>query len=272
MLFSIITVCKNPGKSIIKTLESVLNQNTNSIEYIVIDGASSDGTLDVLMQYAKKFEKLGKKFVLISEPDKGIYDAMNKALKISTGDYVSVLGAGDYYYKNDVVSTIEKLANKNGLPEILYGDFAYEFDEILKFKKSQAMSVYELKSISTLPTTFEAIFIRGDLARKYEFSLKYKVAADFERFLRIMNLEVIKSVLYIPKVICVREFGGYSNKNGLKVLRENLEILEQYGINHGSNVIIIQKFWAGLKDLIKRFLPKKIWFYIFSIKNRKNYK
>ncbi len=270
MLFSIITVCKNPGKSIIKTLESVLNQDTNSIEYIVVDGASTDGTLEILKEYIQRFEKLGKKFILISESDKGIYDAMNKGLKISTGDYVSVLGAGDYYYKYNTISTIKELVEKNVYPEIIYGDSAYEFDKQLRFKKNKAMSINELKKATSLPTTFEAIFIRGDLARKHEFNLKYDVSADFERFLRIMNLEDIKSVLYIPTVICVREFGGYSDKNGLKVLEEYSEILKQYGVNY--NISFIYKFWVGLKDSIKGFLPRKIWFYIFSLKNRKNYR
>jgi glycosyltransferase involved in cell wall biosynthesis len=264
MSFSIITVCKNPGKSIIKTLESVLYQSTNSIEYIVVDGASTDGTLDILKEYIQKFEKIGKRFILISEPDKGIYDAMNKGLKMSTGDYVSVLGAGDYYYKDNVIGIVKEFAEKNNYPEIIYGDSAYEFDKKLRLKKNKAMSVHELKRNSSLPATFEAIFIRGDLARKHEFNLKYNVAADFEKFLRIMNLEDIKSVLYIPLVICVREFGGYSDKNGLKVLEEYSEILKQYGVN--NNLSFIRKFWAGLKDLIKRFLPKKIWFYISSLK------
>ncbi|HDY89306.1 MAG TPA: glycosyltransferase, partial [bacterium] len=119
-MLSIITVTYNAEACLEKTIQSVINQTYKNIEYIIIDGGSSDKTLSIIKKY-KKYIKY-----CISEPDKGIYDAMNKGIKIAKGDYINFLNAGDFYYENNVLSYLFDNLDKS--VDLLYGD-SYLIDQ-----------------------------------------------------------------------------------------------------------------------------------------------
>ena len=114
---SIVTVCYNAVAVIEKTIQSVLSQTYRNIEYIVIDGASTDGTIDVLKKYQTKIS------CFISEPDEGIYDAMNKGLKIATGEWICFMNAGDFFYDTEVLNSMHFDEYSSNLYGCLYGDF-----------------------------------------------------------------------------------------------------------------------------------------------------
>ena len=118
MKVSIITVCFNSEKYIQTAIESVLNQNYDDIEYIIIDGGSTDSTIEIIKSYKDKIT------TFISEPDKGIYDAMNKGLKLASGEIIATLNSDDLYIDNTILSTVVDSFNKNKC-EIVYGDLFY---------------------------------------------------------------------------------------------------------------------------------------------------
>ena len=120
-LFSIITVTYNAEKVLERTLRSVAEQSYARIEYIVIDGASTDGTMEMVTSYKSQSPGLVR-FEVISEPDKGLYDAMNKGLRMATGDYVWFLNAGDTLQSPETVARLAEVAERNGMPDILYGE------------------------------------------------------------------------------------------------------------------------------------------------------
>ena len=120
-LFSIITVTYNAEKVLERTLRSVAEQSYARIEYIVIDGASTDGTMEIVTSYKSQSPGLVR-FEVISEPDKGLYDAMNKGLRVATGDYVWFLNAGDTLQSPETVARLAEVAERNGMPDILYGE------------------------------------------------------------------------------------------------------------------------------------------------------
>ena len=117
--FSVITVCYNAAATIEDTLQSVITQTYHHIEYILIDGQSTDGTLDIIRRYQSRMAKV------VSEPDKGLYDAMNKGLRLATGDYVCFLNAGDCFHEDDTLQQMVHRLHEAGLqelPDVIYGE------------------------------------------------------------------------------------------------------------------------------------------------------
>jgi len=115
MTISIITICFNSEKTIAKTIESILEQDYQNIEYLIIDGASKDGTMKIVNSYKKKFNQKGIEYVISSEKDKGIYDAMNKGVGKASGDVVGILNSDDYYAAPDVLSHVVKAFKDNDI-------------------------------------------------------------------------------------------------------------------------------------------------------------
>lgn len=116
--FSVITVTYNAEKVLEDTVQSVISQTYHHVEYIIIDGASKDGTLEIVNRYRDRIHQL------VSEPDKGLYDAMNKGIALATGDYLCFLNAGDSFHEDDTLQKMVHSINGNDLPDILYGETA----------------------------------------------------------------------------------------------------------------------------------------------------
>jgi glycosyltransferase involved in cell wall biosynthesis len=216
---SIITVVYNNRDCLSKTIESVRSQNYAYIEYILIDGGSTDGTLDIIKQNEDIIYKW------ISEKDNGIYDAMNKGIKIATGDYIWFLNGGDMIYSND---TIQKIFSLSETAYVFYGDTEL-FDE-----HGQSFGRRKLKTppenltwknmIDGMIITHQSLIVKRSIIPEYD--LKYKHVADIDWTIKVLksSKEICNTHLILSKFL----MGGYSRKNTIKSLFERWKILSKY--------------------------------------------
>ncbi len=169
-LISVVTVVFNGAKNIEKTIVSVLNQNYKNVEYIIIDGGSTDGTIEIIKKHEPKIK------YWTSKPDKGIYDAMNKAIDIATGEWINFMNCGDRFASDEVLNLFTIKQNA----DLLYGNAIIEYAEFnAPFKK------YSLdKMWNRSPFCHQACFVRTSLMKQYKFNLEYKIGADHDLFFR----------------------------------------------------------------------------------------
>jgi putative colanic acid biosynthesis glycosyltransferase len=214
-LFSIITITRNNLRGLKKTAESVRSQNHADYEWIVIDGASTDGTVSFLA---------GQDIPHTSEPDRGIYDAMNKGIEKARGAYLIFMNAGDQFARNDVLMRIAQTAVKSS-PDLIYGD-AHEGNESRYFyKRAKPVSSID----SGLFTHHQAIFYRAKTLSDLRYNLTYSVAADYDLTRRFLRRA--KSVRYLPFAVCLFEPGGLSQCRASAGRREQFIIRSRDGVS-----------------------------------------
>ncbi len=209
MKISIITASFNSGQTIEQTIKSVLDQTGVYLEYIIIDGGSKDGTLEIINKYKDRITKI------VSEPDKGIYDAMNKGVGLATGDVVGIINSDDFYFNSDVLSSAAGEFERTGV-DAVYGNIVYVDRENIKKQVRiwEAGEYKESKLKSGWIMPHPAFFVRRECYEKWGgFNLDFKIAADYELMLRFLKNSL--RVSYLQKtLVCMRE-GGYS-ASGLK--------------------------------------------------------
>ena len=218
MKFSIITVTYNNEKTIEQTIQSVLNQTYKNIEYIIIDGNSTDNTLQIINKYRKQIASI------ISEADKGMYDALNKGIMKATGNVIGFLHADDFYADNSIIEKIEHTFKVYGSQSV-YGDLDYVSAEnpekIIRKWKSGKFAFEELKKGWMPP--HPTFFVLRDVYWKYGFfNLNYKIAADYDLMLRFLGKHKI-STAYLPEVFVKMRWGGKSNKSIKNIIIKSKE-------------------------------------------------
>jgi glycosyltransferase involved in cell wall biosynthesis len=219
MKISVITVCYNSARTIGDTLRSVREQTYENIEHIVVDGCSMDSTLKVVAIEGTHVAKL------VSEKDKGIYDAMNKGMALATGDIVGFINADDFYPSVDVISTVAAIFESSGA-DSCFGDLCYvqqnEVSRIVRYWKACVFrpGLFESGWCPPHPTFFVR---RAVYQRLGGFNLNYKIAADVELMARFLEAGGITS-RYIPKVLVHMRMGGTTNRNLHNIVKQNLEI------------------------------------------------
>ena len=246
MKVSVVTVCYNAVQTLEKTMLSVLNQTYPDVEYIIIDGGSTDGTVDIIKKYADRLA------YWVSEPDKGIYDAMNKGIKVATGEWINFMNAGDTFYK---VDTLEKVSASfdEQKADIIYGDV----NNVL-FWGSKISKPFPITGLTKrMVFSHQSSFVKMSLMKEYEFSLRYRIAGDYNFFYHQYILK--KTFLYIP--ICVSSYDavyGLSSRNYLWALRENMQINGL--INKKFSFVIYYKefVWFKIRKILKKIVPSKI--------------
>jgi glycosyltransferase involved in cell wall biosynthesis len=208
---SIITVCFNSEKTIRDTIESVLSQEYPDIEYIVIDGSSNDNTVNIINQYRHRISKI------VSEPDDGLYDAMNKGVKNSTGDVIGILNSDDFFENSTVISDVVEHFEYNPSISLLFGDVVHvdpnNTKKITRFYSSKNFKPFKLRFGWMPPHT--ATFIKsGIFERIGGYSLDYKISADYELFVRML---ILNKLVYsrLDKVLVRMRSGGIST-SGIK--------------------------------------------------------
>jgi glycosyltransferase involved in cell wall biosynthesis len=231
MRVSLITVSYNSAKTIADTLKSVQSQTYKDIEYIVVDGNSSDGTIEIVKQFldsskdAKQDSAKGVVKKFLCERDKGIYDAMNKGLALATGDIIGVLNSDDFYCSNDVIEQVVGAFQENET-DCLYGDLNYvdpiDTSKIVrKWRSGAYLRENFLKGWMPPHPTF---FVRKTCYDKFgTFDTQFKSAADYELMLRFLFKESC-SAQHLPKVMIHMRAGGVSNvslKNRIRANRED---------------------------------------------------
>lgn len=229
MRISIISICYNNEEEIARTIESVINQTYLNIEYLVVEGASKDKTLEVVYRYKKHISKI------ISEPDIGIYDAINKGIKAATGDVVGLIHAGDELFDNFV---IEKIANhfKENDIEALYGHSKIYSEDGQKIVRVNRSPEYKnnLFRMGWFPS-HQSFYAKRELFEIYGYyNLKYKIAADYELLLRFLYIHKIK-VKLLDEYIVKFKLGGASTKSAQNIIQLNKECIAAWKDN-GLNI------------------------------------
>lgn len=226
LLISIVTPTYNSGKTIERTLKSVLNQSYPKIEYIIVDGGSSDRTIDFIKEYETIFFKKGYKYKYISEKDSGIADAFNKGIELATGDYVGIVNSDDWLEKDAVRNVVDNIDENH----VVYcGELnLYDKGRLIKRRKSRS-SLLWLGMYIMHPT----VFVKRSLYEKYKFDTELKISMDYDLILQIRK-NFRNGFKYIPTVISNMELGGASadkvamSKEELKVLKKHHHIFQFY--------------------------------------------
>ncbi|EKE02030.1 MAG: cell wall biogenesis glycosyltransferase [uncultured bacterium] len=221
MKISIITACMNAGNTIEETILSVINQTYFDIEYIIIDGASTDNTVNIIDKHKDKIS------YFVSEPDSGIYEAMNKGINASTGDYLFFLNADDTFLHNNMIKLVVNKISKN-TAELVWGDLAFLDKRSGKFyikKQDKLNKIYLLKNTPPQPALFykKSVFDKVGL-----FNANYKIVSDHEFILKAL-LEHKVSYKYVGFPITIFNIGGIStNPAGAMHNKEKMEMLSQF--------------------------------------------
>jgi glycosyltransferase involved in cell wall biosynthesis len=199
MKISIITVVYNDETRIAKTIESVINQTYKNIEYVIVDGKSTDNTINILNKYQSKISRI------ISEVDEGIYDAMNKGLKVSTGDRVLFLNAGDELYDKHIISSIINFLKGKEKYALVYGN-------VLLKGRNLILKSKPIKNINkVMVTNHQACFFDTKIHKNYYYNLNYKIAADYEVIFKMFNNN--EKFAIIDSIISKVEPNGVADSN-----------------------------------------------------------
>lgn len=259
MKVTIITACYNSAGTIRTAIESVLAQKGVEIDYIVVDGGSKDGTVEVIKTYEPRFNG---RMRWISEPDKGMYDAINKGIKMATGDIVGILNADDVLASNDTLAHIAA-AFKPGI-DALYADirFVRTGDSVETMRTAKTVRYCLAAKWKPWMFRFAAMvphpsfYVRREcFDRLGGYSLDYRICADFELELRYLYLAKLRSA-YLPECVVTMRMGGASTagwRSNVEINREDLRALRAHGI------------WSCLPLIYLKYLFK-IWGFVFKRK------
>lgn len=245
MKISIITVCYNSEATVRDTVESVLSQEAVEVEYIVVDGGSSDQTVGILEGYRGGISQL------VSEPDDGIYDAMNKGIAMSSGDIVGLLNADDFYANSHVLADVVA-AFADPSVDAVYADLDYvDAEDVADVVRKWRSSPYENGAFrSGWHPAHPTLFVRRSVYRSYGyFDLSLPIAADYEFMLRAMERHRIKS-LYLPKVLVKMRAGGASNGSLKNIMQANYQCwqaLRKNGLG-ASPLPVLRKMFSKLRQ------------------------
>ena len=225
MKISIITVVWNNAKTIKDAINSVLNQSYKDIEYIVIDGSSTDGTIEIVQSY-------GDKIKFISEKDNGLYDAMNKGIRMATGDVVGILNSDDFYASDKILQIVADEFLKSNIDSV-YANLEYidanDPKRVIRYWRSKKYQEGLFRS--GWHPAHPTFFVKKEIYEKYGvFDLSFKIAADYELMLRFFEKCKITSS-YVDEVFVKMRMGGESNKSIKNIIKANMESYRAWKVN-----------------------------------------
>ena len=248
MTISLITATYNSGKTVEDTLRSVLAQTYKEIDYWVVDGGSKDDTMDIVRKYEPLF---GGRLHWISEPDRGLYDAMNKGISHSTGDVVGILNSDDHFTSNDVLERVAAEMQADNTLDAVYGDIHFikdgAPDRIVRYYSSKPFRPFWLR-FGFMPA-HPSFYARREVFEKHGlYSLDYKIAADYDMMVRLFLKHRIKAK-YMPMDFVTMLMGGLSTKgvrSRVVLVSEDVKACLTYGF-------YTNRFMISLKFLYKIF-------------------
>ncbi len=247
-LLSVITVSFNSAKTIEQTILSVINQTYKNIEYIIIDGGSTDGTVDIIKKYNNKIK------YWISEKDNGIYDAMNKGVDRASSKYLNFMNSDDYFFSNTIIEEVAPLFNSEY--EIIYGNTE------IRYKDFKSIKIWGKPAhIWMGPVNHQSSFIKTEIMKKYKYNVSNKIVADFEFFLNVYyhGGKIIK----INNIIASYSNEGISQQKEVQVIEDIYNTVKKF-----KKGIIVDIYYniLKIKPLIKKLLPRRIFKLIVSKK------
>jgi glycosyltransferase involved in cell wall biosynthesis len=255
---SLITVTFNSGKTLADTIRSVLSQTYSNYEYIIIDGNSQDDTIDIIKYYSSFFSN---KLIWISEKDKGLYDAMNKGIKMATGDIIGILNSDDFFTDNNILGQVALSFKKHPNIHALYGDIHFVNPE----KPSKCVRYYSSKifkrslmRLGFMPA-HPSFYIKKECFNKYGlYKTDYKIAADFEFLLRVIFVHGI-STLYLPIDMVTMRTGGSSTsgiKSHIQIMKEHIRACKENNVYTNSFILSLRYFYK-IAEIIYTKIKKK---------------
>ena len=233
MKISIITVTYNRAETLVKTMDSVLALDYNDLEYIVVDGASKDSTIQILKDYELRFKKIsetvGRTFTFrwISESDKGLYDAMNKGIRMATGDVVGIINSDDYFHRKDIMSIVAKTFEENKGIEAVYGDIRVVTPENLEKTVRYTYSRFFFPAcfrIGLMPSHATFFTYKRNFDKYGYYKPELRISADFDLLVRFMYVHKLKTK-YIHMPFETMRTGGASMSTMANKLNINRDIL-----------------------------------------------
>lgn len=269
MKISVITVCLNAKTTIEETFLSIFNQTYKDVELIVIDGASTDGTIEVINKYKDKIA------YSLSEPDNGVYEAMNKGINASNGDFIIFLNADDIFYDEHVLEKVAKTLDENPDIDLLFGNAEY----ISEDKKTSRIQTYEMVkddfSLIINNICHQSIFYHKKLFEKFDlFSIEYQIFADWDFNLKCL-VQNKAFGLYLPIIISKFQLGGICSSSTYKKMCEieKNKLIKKYYSKlafliqaHG---FLMRKLKTSYKFLMKVLLIEKL---VKSLTSQDKYK
>lgn len=254
---TIITVVYNDEQNISKTIESVINQSYDNIEFVIIDGGSTDSTLEEINKYINKIN------VFVSENDLGIYDAMNKGIRVSSGEWLLFLNSGDFFHRNNTLNMISDYIKQSGKSDIIYGDCNVLSEEINFNFIKKASNITNIKR--EMIFSHQACFIKRELHNKYNYNIKYKICADYDFLLKsyINGAKFYK----IPELITTVTNGGLSDMNRIKVFTERLKIKNTLAPSFKNYFYFFKSVsYFFLMKIVKTLMPSSIFLKLYRLK------
>jgi len=245
-LISIITVVYNGEKEIEETIQSVINQTYENIEYIILDGASKDGTVACIKKHEKNIDYWK------SEKDKGIYDAMNKAIDLATGEWINFMNAGDRFAGNNVLEEIFDTENMENY-DFIYGEHIWKgLDDKEHLVKTKPLS----QMWQRISFCHQSLFTKTKLMQEKKFDLSYKIVCDYQHYFSSYNEGKLFHKVNFP--ISVFSAGGFSDINFFKRTKERYSVVKQY-----KNNLEMKKYYF---NLVKTYYMNKVKQRIFNAK------
>ena len=241
-LITVVTVCYNSVDMIEKTLKSVIEQSYSNKEYVVIDGASTDGTKKIVERYIDSID------FFMSESDNGIYHAMNKAVGVAKGEWVIFMNAGDVFVDNAVLEKVS--SSLSTTTDVLYGDILTSRNAELVLKEAPS----EIKSMHRMPFCHQAVFTRTSLLRSFPFDEKYKMSADFKLYKQLNRENATFRRLPLP--ITIYDRTGLSNSQRARGLGENIAVIKEID-NWQDRLRLLPRLyfvknWAAIRHSLKK--------------------
>lgn len=234
---SIVTVVLNDADNIEKTLISVVGQDVENLEYIVIDGGSADGTLDIIEKYRDRID------LLVSEKDDGIYDAMNKAIALASGECLCFMNSGDVFERNNSVSELFlKRANMNA--DVIYADHKIIYPTKIKITKALPVSnIWKGSAFS-----HQSCFVRREVLNEVKFNEVNRITADYELFYRLYKMN--KVFEYVPVLVAAISSGGVSD------IKRIDSIVSRWNIQEKTLKVNLYYMKLVIIEIVKRYVKR----------------
>lgn len=254
MKISIITVCFNSQDYIRSTIESVLSQDYHDIEYIVVDGKSTDGTIEIIKSFGSKISKW------VSEPDLGIYDAMNKGINMATGEIIGIVNSDDFFHRKDSISKVAE-SFKNYPVQSVFADIIFvkrdNPGKVVRYFSSENFKPWKMRFgfIPAHPTFFT---YKANFMKYGSYDPSFDIGADFELLLRFLYKHKI-SYKYIPIDLMKMRTGGVSTRSLKSTLIINQENLRAFKINefYTNYVFLFSRYFIKIFHYLPSFISKK---------------
>lgn len=253
MKITLITVTYNSGKTLSTTLESVLAQTHQNIEYIIVDGASKDNTVALIKEYEPRF---GGRLKWVSEPDKGLYDAMNKGIRMATGTVVGILNSDDFFTTNDILQQVADAFEANKEIDAVYGDVHFvNPDNLEKCVRYYSSKVFRrsLMKIGLMPA-HPSFYLKKERFEQFGYyKTDYKIAADFEFLLRVIYKGRILTKYMSIDMVAMRTGGASTSgfESRKRIMKEHLRAFRENGIYNNVFFLSLRypyKIWELIKN------------------------